>query len=192
LGRYLTALAERRDVEGDVLEVGCWLGGTAAIANERLRKLGSVRRYVCVDTFTGFVEEQFVNDRDQHGTPASDRSMFSGGGVTVVRRLLDSWGAENVELVQGDIVTIDPVILPGRIAVCLVDVDLEQPIYEGLRKIYPLLAPGGIILVDDCPVGTSWAGARAGYQRFVGETGLPEVYFSGLGLIERPVETIGR
>jgi O-methyltransferase len=185
LSFYLAAFVARRNLDGDALEVGCWLGGTAAIANARLQELGSVRRYVCVDTFSGFVDEQFSNDRDRHGTPAGDQSMFSGGGITVVRRLLDAWGASEVELIQGDIVAIDADLLPERIAVCLIDVDLEQPIYEGLRKIYPRLVPGGIILVDDCPPGTTWAGARAGYQRFVRDTGLPEVYVEGLGLVER-------
>ena len=47
----------------------------------------------------------------------------------------------------------------------------------------PRLAPGGIVLVDDCPPSHSWAGARKGYERFVTEAGLPEEYFMDMGIV---------
>ena len=82
---------------------------------------------------------------------------------------------------KSDIVTMDEAELPERISVCLPDLDLEIPIYAGLKKIYPRLVDGAIILVDDCPENSSWAGARLGYQRFVKESNLPEEYFMGMG-----------
>ena len=87
---------------------------------------------------------------------------------------------------QGDIATVPDEFPPTAVAVSLVDVDLEVPVYEGLRRIYPRLAPGGTILVDDCPPGHSWPGARVGYARFVKEHDLPERYFLGMGVVVAP------
>jgi O-methyltransferase len=180
---YLDELAKRQNRPGDIVEIGCWLGGTAATASKFLARTGHPRRYLAVDTFSGFVPDQF--DRDQaHGTPQRDRGRFSRNSRLLVRRLLDHYGVSNVELLEGDIVQLDAVLLPEQIVVALVDVDLELPVYEALRKLWPRLVPGGIILVDDCPEQTSWAGARVGYSRFMAERGLPERYRHGMGLLE--------
>jgi O-methyltransferase len=187
---YLDALWRRREIEGDVVEIGCWLGGTAAIAYKLLVRTGYAKRYVCVDTFGGFVAEQF--DRDVgHGTPSRYRSQFSANSVDIVRRLLRRYGCEEIELVQGDIAALDEDMLPDHVSVCLVDVDPEVPVYESLRRIYPRLVPGGVILVDDCPPGYAWAGSRVGYRRFVADHGLPERYFMDMGVVESPGAAAG-
>lgn len=183
---YLDALWQRRELDGTVLEVGCWVGGTSAVASRMLRRTGHPKRYVCVDTFSGFVPSQLENDV-RHGTPREYERFFRENSVETVRQLVDRWGAPEVELVQGDIATIDAETLPERIAVCLLDVDLEIPIYEGLKRIVPRLAPGGIVLVDDCDDETTWAGARVGYRRYVEEQGLPARNFLGLGIVEAPI-----
>ena len=93
-------------------------------------------------------------------------------------------GAEFVELVEGDIARVPDSLFPPTVATCLVDVDLSEPTYAALSRIYPRLAPGGVILVDDCPPESSWK-ARLGYQRFVSEVGLLERYEFGMGIVQR-------
>ena len=86
---YLDALWQRRDIDGCVLEVGCWLGGTAATAHRFLVKTGRSRRYVCIDTFGGFVPEQFQADLVNGTLPgAKDVSDQLEGNGTEVTRLL--------------------------------------------------------------------------------------------------------
>jgi len=182
---YLNVLHERVGLDGDVVEVGCWLGGTAAIASRFLRRSGFKGKYVCIDTFDGFVAEQFEYDRVNFGVPESDRDIFDGNRESVLTRLLPLWGASEVELVRADIATIEPSRIPTRISACLMDVDLAIPIAEGLKRVWPNLTPGGIIVVDDCPPETSWAGAKVGYQRFVQSVGLAERYEAGFGIIEK-------
>ena len=181
---YLDALWQRRRLEGAIVEVGCWLGGTSAIASKMLTRTGYPHRYLAIDTFGGFVPEQFAHDQDL-GTPASHRATFDGNSVDMVRRLLDHWGAPNVELVQADIASLAGDQLPECIAVCLVDVDLEIPVYEALSRAFPRLASGGIILVDDCAEGTSWVGACAGYSKFTREIGASERFLMGMGVLSR-------
>jgi O-methyltransferase len=64
----------------------------------------------------------------------------------------------------------------------LLDVDLSEPTYEGLKRLYACLAPGGIICIDDCPRDYDWK-ARIGYRQFVAEAGLPEIYRHGMGVV---------
>jgi O-methyltransferase len=180
---YLDALWHRRELEGAVVEVGCYLGGTAAIAYQLLRRTGNRKRYVCVDTFGGFVEAHFARDVEL-GTPEHCRRHFAENSVELVRRLLRSYGCEEIELVQADVTRLAPERLPERIAVSLVDVDLEVPVYEALCRIVPRLSPGGIVLVDDCGSDDGYAGARSGYARFAQENGVPERYFLGMGVLE--------
>ncbi len=179
---YMDALWQRRELDGAVVEVGAWLGGTATLAYRMLRNTGFEKRYICVDTFGGFVSEQF--DRDvELGTASTRRRDFAGNSVDTVSRLLDHYGVAAIELVQGDIAMLPEERLPERVSVGLVDVDLEVPVYEGLRRLQPRLAEGGVLLVDDCPEGYNWPGARIGYRRFVDECGLPEEYFMGMGIV---------
>lgn len=182
---YLDMLWSRRAVEGAVVEIGCYRGGTAAIAHNFLRRTGYGRRYLCIDTFAGFVESQFAHD-ERNGLKSRHRSHFSRNSIELVRKLHRRYGCAEIELIQADIATVDDRLLPESIAVSLLDVDLELPIYHGATKLFPRLAPGGIILVDDCPEGYDWVGARQGYQRFVRENALPETYLFGMGIIEKP------
>jgi hypothetical protein len=183
LYRYLDALWQARELDGAVVEVGCWLGGTSAIACGMLERAGFPKRYVAVDTFAGFVPDQFEHDA-RRGTPDDLRTIYDANSIETVRSLLDHWGRPEVELLQADIATLDPARLPETISVGLIDVDLDEPVYHGLQRIAPRLAVGGLILVDDCPEQTDWVGARLGYSRFMQERGLPERYELGMGLFE--------
>jgi O-methyltransferase len=180
---FLDAIWTQRDVEGCVVEVGCYLGGTAALASRMMKNLGVPKRYVAIDTFTGFVPDHFDRDVAQ-GVSEERRDDFRANEQTV-RRLLRYWGAANVEVVKADVATLDERNLPDSISLALVDVDLEVPTYEGLRRVMSRLSSGGVVLVDDCNEGSEWTGAKRGYQRFVRDYGLPEEYHFGMGKARR-------
>jgi hypothetical protein len=95
---YLDALWQRREIPGDVLEVGCFRGGTTRLAYRFLQAVQSSRRYVAVDTFAGFVDRQFEHDR-RHGTSIRLKTGFSINGLEIVRRSLEIDGCGGVELI---------------------------------------------------------------------------------------------
>jgi hypothetical protein len=182
---YLDALWQRRKLEGAIVEVGCHLAGTASFAFQMLRRTGYAKRYVCVDTFGGFVPSQFEHDARQRGTASQLRTGFSVNSLGYVRRLLEIYGCPEIELLQADIATVDERLLPEKVIACLVDVDLEEPTYAALVKLYPRLIPGGIALVDDCDTTYDGWKARLGYTTFLRERGLPEQYFLGMGIVRK-------
>lgn len=192
---YLDALWTRRDIAGPIVEVGCYVGGTAAVGARLLRNIGVDKRYVCVDTFGGFVEDDFDSDVD-FGVPEAHRHMFGETSLRMVRRLLVRYGVPEVELVEADVSRLDVEALPAAVSVALIDVDLERPTFEALKRIVPRLAPGGVALVDDCNEEAEWKGAKRAYDRFMELRGAPPIYRLGMGIIEaagdephsRPVE----
>jgi O-methyltransferase len=179
---WMDTLIQTQRVPGDVLEVGCYLGGTAAVANKMLRNLSARKRYLVVDTFEGFVAEQWTEDQAL-GTPGRLKKHFSLNSTELARWVLDRHGGEEVEIIKGDIVALSEDSLPGQVSACLLDVDLSEPIQKGLERVYPRLQPGGVIIVDDC--GDDEYKARIGYERFVRSAGLPEEYKFGAGIVRR-------
>jgi len=181
---YLDALHNKRSVEGPVVEIGCANGGTTALACRFLSRIGCEKDYFCFDTFSGFVQEQLQTDHQLGLTTHHDR-MFSANSIDRFKNNLSRWGIHNhVHVIEGDICKIEDEHIPQNISVALLDVDLRDPIFVGLQKLYANLAKGGVILVDDCKTGTSWIGANVGYRDFIASRGLQPKYFLGFGVIE--------
>jgi hypothetical protein len=160
------------------------MGATTAAACTFLARQGALRPYTCIDTFDGFLTKQSKVD-EELGMATQNLTTFASNSLSQVRQNLASWGVENVQLVKGEICDMPDSEIPDGVSVCLLDVDLSVPIYEGMKRIYPKLLPGGVILVDDCTAGTSWVGAIVGYRRFVQEAGLPEQFYMGFGVVEK-------
>ena len=177
---YLDALYQTRNLSGAVVEVGCFQGGTTAFAHRFLQAIGCPRRYVCVDTFGGFPKRQFTED-EKLGTESFLASAFSANSKSLVRKILDRWGCSSVELIQADIVMLDDSLLPEKIAVALIDVDIAEPTFTALKKIAPRMVSGGFILIDDCDM-ASFKGARIATEKFAPNA----QYEFGMGIISIP------
>ena len=186
LGIYIHEILMRRDIPGDIAEVGCSAGGTACLAAQVVSRFCPGKRYICFDTFSGFVAAQAQTDVTL-GTPLSALARYSDNSAALVRKILDMHGRHEVELVEGDIATVDEAVLSQAYAVVLLDVDLSEPTYEALKRFYPRLSPGGVILIDDCvdEPEQRWR-ARQGFERFCAEQGLPVRMNFDFGMIEKP------
>jgi predicted O-methyltransferase YrrM len=186
LGIFLTELLARSAVPGDVAEVGCSVGGTACLASAIVRRFAPKKSYTCFDTFDGFVADQFEADI-RLGTPRAAGKAFNANSVELVRRILDLHGGKSVRLVKGDIAEIPENQLSSAYSVVLLDVDLAEPTHAALKRFWPRLSAGGIILVDDCldcPE-QRWF-ARIGFERFCAEEGLEPRMRYGFGFLEKP------
>ena len=183
LAVYLSALLERAHMPGDVAEIGCNLGGTAIIAYRALKQAGWTGRYICYDTFGGFVDEQYDADVEK-GLDASKRHFFSANSRSLVRKILRYHKAQPVELVQADATNLVPEQL-SRYSVVLADIDLSEPSYQVMKLFWDRLLPGGIMLCDDCYANRAWL-AGDGYKKFCDEFSLPEEYAHGLGIVRKP------
>lgn len=181
----LRSVRETEDVPGACVEVGCAHGATTVFLKKFLDGLSSTKRYIAIDTFSGFIPGDIDHEVRVRGKDPRPYSAFRANRLEWVERSLQWAQVQGVELIQADCLQVDYGEF-GGIAFCLVDVDLYRPVQAALDAIYPELAPGGIIIVDDCKPETEWDGALAAYTEFVRKCGIPsEIVCEKLGVIRK-------
>ncbi|MGL4555448.1 MAG: TylF/MycF/NovP-related O-methyltransferase, partial [Gemmataceae bacterium] len=130
-------------VEGAIVEVGVWRGGTGALIATRARQCGIADPVYLCDTFQGVVKA----GRDDSEYKSGEHSDTS---ARTVEALLATLGVEGVQILQG--VFPDQtahLIPPGKIRLCHIDVDVYQSARDIAAWAWPRLAVGGLLVFDD-------------------------------------------
>jgi len=142
--------------------------------------------YVAIDTFKGFLKEDIdyeVSNRGKADRLVKLKRAFASNKKSWVERTLQRNGVTRATLIEADASTFD--YGPYEISFALIDVDLYLPVRNSLEKLYPRMAEGGIIVVDDCAGPSIWDGALQAYEEFTDSLHLPRrIVHSKLGVIE--------
>jgi O-methyltransferase len=166
---------ERVGIEGDVVECGVWKGGSSMAAALTLLRLGSTQRTLHLfDTFEGMPPPDDV-DRDCYEVTAAQQLDVEDQVTSVIwaRAQLDEvqqnmsaigYPAENVRFVRGRVEDTLPSEAPNRIALLRLDTDWYESTRHELAHLYPRLAPGGVLIIDDYG---HWQGARRAVDEFI-------------------------
>jgi O-methyltransferase len=173
----MAAALRRIDAEGIpgvVVECGVWRGGNIILA----RKLSPGRVCWLYDTFTGMTPPEPVDVSISSGKPASisyNKKMQRGdkwAGVSVeeVRANLSEMGVlddDKLRFVVGPVekTLTDKANLPSGIALLRLDTDWFASTKIELEVLYPIIAPGGILIVDDYG---HWAGSKKAVDKYFG------------------------
>lgn len=155
----LTASIEylvRAGVPGAIVECGVWRGGSLMAAGLALKRLGVLDRDLYgFDTFTGMTEPTEV-DIDYEGNPAGpiepvDDPDLQRMNMRAVTAAVDRSGypTERLTLVPGRVEDTLPAQAPEAIALLRLDTDWYESTRHELEHLYPRLAKGGILIVDD-------------------------------------------
>ncbi|MDX9929786.1 MAG: TylF/MycF/NovP-related O-methyltransferase [Bacteroidales bacterium] len=159
-------------IAGDIVECGVFKGSSLIrfVHFRELSGLRTAKRITGFDTFGLFPPSTFEPDNE-----LLDSFLRSAGNSSISREqlggVLEAKGlGENILLVEGDIrETIPAFVRKNRglsISLLNLDVDLYEPSLVILEYLYPLISPGGILMLDD-------------YDKFPGETRAVDEYFSG-------------
>lgn len=172
---------------GPILEIGCFDGSTTVWINRHLDDIGVEKPYIALDTFKGFPTADVDHEADHRGKAAlrdTIQSAFTANDKRWVETTMRVNRIERVTLVEADASNFD-YSRYRDISFALVDVDLYQPVKRSLERIYPLMAKGGIIVVDDCTDAEKlWDGALQAYREFTTDHGLPfQIVHGKLGII---------
>jgi hypothetical protein len=171
----------RNQIPGDIAECGVWSGGSMLLVALALMHFGDTsRRLYLYDTFAGMPRPDTIDAR-WDGLPAlptwerfrqDGRSWCYGGTQDHVRGVVSSSGypADKFVFVEGRVEDTIPATRPERISLLRLDTDLYSSTYHELRHLYPLLTPGGILIIDDYG---AFQGARLATDRFIEENRLP-------------------
>lgn len=173
-------------ISGCVVEAGCFAGGTTVFLNAHMTAAGIEKPYYAIDTFSGFVGSQTEHEVVHRKKRASSFSGFALNSQRWFDRSMQVNGINRVTSIQADIATFNASRL-GPIAFGLLDVDLYIPTRVAIPRIYKMLAPGGILVVDDCKPDNIFDGANQAYTEALRELGLePEIHHGKLGVIKKP------
>lgn len=139
--RLIAQQIKKRNLSGDVAELGVYRGEFASALNE----IFSDRKLYLFDTFSGFDEKDLKTEAAE-GHSRSKLGDFSDTSADAVMRRMPH--PENVRIFKGYFPDTLPDNLPSLCFVSL-DPDLYEPTYSGLCAFYPKLVNGGAIMIHD-------------------------------------------
>jgi SAM-dependent methyltransferase len=168
---YLTKyLSKVCTITGTFVEAGCAYGATTVFLNKYMDDQGIDHPYYAIDTFSGFAQNDIDYEQTyrKKSTQVVDklRSTFNDNKKEWFNKTLAMHDIHRVRSIQEDVSKFDFATL-APIAFCLLDVDLYLPIKTALPKIYEAMAPGGVLVVDDCWHVEEWDGAFQAYDEFI-------------------------
>ncbi len=138
----------RHEIPGDFVECGVWRGGSAMTMALALASIGETDRTIRLyDTFDKFPEptaedgyaavpwwvDYFVTSADQ-----VREAMLSTG-----------YPPDRIELIEGRVEDTLPEAPEAPCAMVRLDTDYYSSTLCELEYLYPLLSPGGVLIIDD-------------------------------------------
>lgn len=172
LSSAITHISEK-SIPGDIVECGVWRGGSMMLAALTLLDLGEDSRHLHLyDTYEGMSKPTDF-DKSHDGVSAQsqldgDPAMTDVGCLAAlddVKKNLHStsYPAERIHFIQGKVEDTIPSHMPQQIALLRLDTDWYESTRHELEHLYPLLSPGGIMIIDDYG---HWEGARKAVDEY--------------------------
>jgi O-methyltransferase len=138
------ALANTRDLDGAMAEIGVWRGGTSyLISAGRRRFAGKDAPMVLVDTFKGHPGDTI----DPEADPGQRAGGFAGTSVERVKAYLADFPL--CEIHEGDATEVIEHLGEKVYFLVHIDTDIYQSTLKCLEYFHPRLESGGVIVVDD-------------------------------------------
>ena len=180
LAAMVELISATRATGGAVVEVGVGRGFTSVFLLEHLRSIGDRRSLLLVDTFSGFTDASTDHEVVSRNKRTSDLTDYSYGSPKVFDFGLARLGYRSYRIIASDCTKVDWGEI-GPIGALLLDVDLYRPTRDTLELVWPLVVPGGGVVVDDC-IEPHWAdGALQAYREFTEAHDLPFRRVGGRG-----------
>ena len=129
---------QTENIDGDILEVGVWRGGTGAI----IAKAAQSKKVFLADTFSGVVKTS-TKDPSYSGGEHSDTS------IQLVENLMTSLDLKNISLLQGIFPDTTGDLFTEKIALLHCDVDVYESAKDIVEWALPKLSIGSVIVFDD-------------------------------------------
>lgn len=135
-------------VPGDIVEFGCYIGTTSLFIRRLLDEQGQSgeRAFHAYDSFAGLPEK----GREDSSPAGLD---FKAGELAVSKKeLLREFKAAHLHppiVHKGWFSQLSEKDVPEQIAFALLDGDFYDSILSSLKLVWPRLAKGGVVLIDD-------------------------------------------
>jgi hypothetical protein len=160
----------RNRIAGDMVECGVWKGGSVMAMALTLLQLGERDRSLYLfDTFSGMTAPSDV-DVDYQGQQAHvilDAVRCEASQQEVEKAVFSTgYDREKIHFVSGRVEETIPDHAPASIALLRLDTDWYESTQHELRHLFPRLARGGVIIIDDYG---HWRGARQAVDEYIAQ-----------------------
>lgn len=172
----------RADVPGSIVECGVWRGGSMMAVAYTLQALGQRDKDLYLfDTYEGMARPTDA-DICHAGKAAlmefelrktgNDSSAWCYASIDDVRDNLLSTGydKERLKLIKGKVEETIPGSAPDQISILRLDTDWYESTRHELIHLYPRLATGGVLIIDDYGY---WQGCRKAVDEYFNEIQAP-------------------
>lgn len=163
-------------IDGAFVECGVWKAGSSMLAASTLLTLGdSTREMYLYDTFEGMSEPEDIDIsargdvvKNNWDEVSQDEKLFCYSSLDEVKSNFFQVGypQDKTYFVKGKVEDTIPKTIPGKIAILRLDTDWFASTYHELVHLYPLLAPKGVLIIDDYG---HWQGARKAVDTYFQE-----------------------
>jgi|LauGreDrversion4_2_1035121.scaffolds.fasta_scaffold250998_2 O-methyltransferase len=162
MGKYVSD----NNIPGDIIECGVAAGSNFAFLMLGSKASTNQTNRTCwgFDSFEG-IQLAGKKDTEQpglgkitHNVNVPDDDLLKSSGVTSIDKQtviqnLTKWNLyDNVQLVEGWIqktLTEELIKQIPSIAILRLDMDIYAPTKYALEKLFPLVSPGGVVIIDD-------------------------------------------
>lgn len=158
-------------IAGDFVECGVWKGGSVMAMALTLLQLGvdRSRSLYLFDTFSGMTTpgERDVDYLGQQAGAILDSVRCEASQQEVEDAVFSTgYEREKIHFVKGPVEETIPAHAPDSIALLRLDTDWYESTRHELVHLFPRLARGGVIIIDDYG---HWRGARQAVDEYLAE-----------------------
>ncbi len=136
----------QKNVAGDVVELGCFVGTTSLFLQRLINKHESHEQLHVYDSFEG-LPTKTAHDRSPVGEQFKDGELFA-----TKAQLIKHFKKANLPLPiihKNWFDQLAPSDIPSTVCFAFLDGDYYQSITDSLKLVWPRLAPGATVVVDD-------------------------------------------
>ncbi len=172
----------QHNIPGAIVECGVWKGGAVMSSLLTLKKLSANDRDVFLyDTFEGMPrpgEDDKRCDGEALDVGFAEKQVDEDSSTwcraeygEVHNNILScEYPMDRIQFVKGKVEETMPETLPEQIAVLRLDTDWYESTRHELENLYPLLSPGGVLIIDDYG---HWEGARQAVDEYFSSHKIP-------------------
>jgi O-methyltransferase len=158
----------QENIEGDIVECGCWRGGSSAIMLKRARELNSNCHIYIYDSFEGLPPAREVEIDGQKAQKAREKELAwlkaDHQDVVQIMKKLNIYD-DRVHIVKGWFNETTPHSPVSKVALLHSDGDLYESTKTVLENFYHKVDQGGFVVNND--YGEVWIGAKKAMDEFV-------------------------
>lgn len=160
---------ETKNIPGDVVECGVYMGGNISLCVNELYEKNSNKLFYAFDTFKGVPKKEITNidtiistngiktnesvikyyDENEKWCYCDLNTVKENIQTTLKKLNNNNENYLNIKFIEGSVLDTIPKNLPDKISFILLDMDISKPTEHVLPYIWERMSIGGILQIDD-------------------------------------------